>query len=353
MKFGLNIGYGDLERVFEWAKLADDAGFKLLTVPDHLFHPMDNRFFARPAWNADAILGALAVSTRSISLGPAVTDTVRRHPATTAHFIATLDRISGGRAYLGIGAGEKFNFEPLDDIVWDKPLARLREAVTVIRMLWKSTREEPANFNGEFFGLHNAWLGYKAVQQPHPPIYIGGYGPKMRALVAELGDGWLPWMEVPETYRQSSDEITEMAVRLGRKPQEIDRAVIVYTSVSGSEEAHAEVIRRAAASLAMRQRLLKQLGQEELANESTDLLRATFAGVQADKMYSVANRVPRDLAERLILSGKPDQVIERIAQYEKAGVRTIVLQPLNDVIGQTVNTYRDRILPYFAARDRQ
>ena len=85
-------------------------------MPDHLFHPKSDVFLSKAAWDVHALLGAIAATTRRIRMMPAVTDTVRRHPATTADFIATLDRISHGRAVLGIGAGELFNFEPLGDV---------------------------------------------------------------------------------------------------------------------------------------------------------------------------------------------------------------------------------------------
>jgi phthiodiolone/phenolphthiodiolone dimycocerosates ketoreductase len=350
LRFGLAMSFGAPERVIGWAKHAEAAGFSFITVPDHLFHPLDDRFFPRPAWDADAMLGALAISTKVVSLGPAVTDPLRRHPATTANFVATLDRMSGGRAYLGIGAGELFNFEPLAEIDWDKPFARLREAVIVIKELWKSTKKRPANFDGKFYRLRDAYLGYKSIQQPPPPVYIGGYGPRMRSLVAEMGDGWLPWVEIPETYERMSDEITEKALRAGRKPEEIVRAVVLFTSVAGTENERAEVIRGVANVLAQRQPLLRNLGHEDLANETTDLLRAKFAGEEAEKMVSVASRIPRDTIERVMLSGTPDQILERVAQFVEAGVNTLVLVTQVEVREETVNFYSEKILPHFAPR---
>jgi len=160
VRFGFQgISYPDVDATLDWVRHVDEAGFDFVALPDHLFHPKSEVFLSKAAWDVDAVLGAAAATTRRIRMMPAVTDTVRRHPATTAHFIATLDRISHGRAMLGIGAGELFNFQPLGDVVWERPVARLREALRVINALWTATREQPANFDGEIFTLRNAWLG--------------------------------------------------------------------------------------------------------------------------------------------------------------------------------------------------
>jgi phthiodiolone/phenolphthiodiolone dimycocerosates ketoreductase len=353
IRFGFQgISYPNVDATLDWAKHADEAGFDLVAMPDHLFHPRSDTFLSQAAWDVDAVLGATAVTTRRIKMMPAVTDTVRRHPATTAHFIATLDRLSHGRAILGIGAGELFNFEPLGDIEWKRPVTRLREALRVIKSLWSATKERPASFKGEIFSLKDAWLGLSPVQAPHPPIYIGGYGPKMKALIAEEGDGWLPWLETPETYARGSAQISSEAARLGRNPEEIDRAVEVFTAITKDEAEISRIAQRASIGMSLRQDLLKQLGYDQLAAESADVWKATFREDDWGRINSVAGRVPLDAVRSVIISGTPDQAISRIEEYRKAGVKTFVMISPTDLIYQNMAAYRDEIIPYFAGSDR-
>lgn len=343
------ISYGDVDATLQWVKTADEAGFDVLGMPDHLFHPVSDVFLSKPAWDVDALLGAAAVGTRRAKLMPAVTDTVRRHPATTAHFIATLDRLSHGRAGLGIGAGELFNFEPLGNVGWTKPVKRLREAVKMIKALWTATKEHPATLEGEFFPLTNGWLGMTPIQSPHPPIYIGGYGPRMKALAAELGDGWLPWLETPETYAKGSAIIDAEAAKFGRDPKEIDRALELFISVTRDEAEISKLAERASIGLAIRHELLTNMGYPDLANESVDVLRARFSAADFKKINSVAARIPKEAVRSLIVSGTPDQVIERIEQYKKAGVQTLILISSTDMTYQNIAAFRERIIPYFAS----
>ncbi len=348
MRFGFQgISYPDVDLTLDWARQADAAGFDFVAMPDHLFHPKSEVFLSKGAWDVDAVLGATAATTQRIRMMPAVTDTVRRHPATTAHFISTLDRISHGRAMLGIGAGELFNFQPLGDVIWERPVRRLREALRVIKALWSATKERPANFEGEIFKLKDAWLGLLPVQTPHPPVYIGGYGPKMKALVAEEGDGWFPWLETPETYRKGSDHITAEALKLGRDPDELDRAVEVFTAITKDEADVAEIAQRASIGIAIRQDLLRQMGFERLAEESVDVYRAEFRDEDWKRINSVAERIPTEAVRRVIISGTPDQAIGRIEEYLKAGVKSIVLISPTNMISQNIAAYRDEIIPYF------
>ena len=353
VRFGFQgISYPDVDATVGWARLADEAGFDRVALPDHLFHPRSEVFLSKGAWDVDAVLGAIAATTRNVRMMPAVTDTVRRHPATTAHFIATLDRLSHGRAILGIGAGELFNFKPLGDVVWERPVTRLREALTVIKALWSATKERPANFEGQIFQLRDAWLGLRPVQLPHPPVYIGGYGPKMKSLVAEMGDGWFPWLETPETYRRGSDQISSEAARFGRDPGEIDRAVEVFTAITSDDSQVTEIAQRASIGMSLRQNLLRDLGYGNLADESVDVLRAKFDERDWTRINSVASKIPIDAVKRVIVSGTADQAIERLEEYRKAGVRTFVLISPTDLIAQNIAAYRDKIIPHFAQSSR-
>jgi len=174
----------------------------------------------------------------------------------------------------------------------------------------------------------------------------------MKSLIAEVGDGWLPWLETPETYRRASDHITSEATRMGRDPDEIDRAVEVFTAITKDEAEVSRIAQRASIGMALRKDLLRQLGYERLAEESVDVLRAEFREEDWRKINSVAERIPPDAIRSVIVSGTPDQAIDRLEEYRKAGVRSFVLISPTDLIYQNIAAYRDEIIPYFTGRER-
>ena len=142
------------------------------------------------------MLAALSVKTKNIKLGTAVSDTHRRHPETLAQIVSTVDILSGGSAILGIGPGESMNLDPFG-INWDKPISRMKEAITLIKRLWT---QESVSYEGKFFRFSNAILDLKPVQKPHPPIWIAANSIASLKVVAELGEGWIPLPNGPENY---------------------------------------------------------------------------------------------------------------------------------------------------------
>jgi 5,10-methylenetetrahydromethanopterin reductase len=129
-------------------------------------------------------LTAAAGKTRTIQLGTGITHPYTRHPAVTAAAIASLDELSGGRAFLGIGAGGTDTLFPLG-LERRKPLTAVREMITLTRAL---TRGGPVDFNGEMFQLRGARVDYA---RPDLEIWLAGRGSKMLTLGGELADGVL------------------------------------------------------------------------------------------------------------------------------------------------------------------
>ncbi|MFP6665545.1 MAG: LLM class flavin-dependent oxidoreductase [Deltaproteobacteria bacterium] len=186
MEFGIQLN-GSTQEIITMAQKAEAIGIKNAFVPDHFaMEPpgagaLDPN---TPAWEAIAILGAMAQATEKIEIGGLVLCNLFRHPASTAQAMATLDQISGGRAILGLGAGwTKAEFDmtgvPFPDI---KPrLRQLDEALTVIHSLWT---EERTTFDGEFYHLKDAFLPAKPVAAP-PPVVLGGSGKGLLRIAAK------------------------------------------------------------------------------------------------------------------------------------------------------------------------
>ncbi|WP_152043229.1 LLM class flavin-dependent oxidoreductase [Salinigranum salinum] len=349
LRFGCQIvSYDDVHTGIDRAVRAEAAGFDLLTVPDHLFHPTDSEdFLVDPPWEAFSVLGAMAQHTDEADLMPGVTDSVRRHPTELAHVTATLDRMTHGRAGLGIGAGEVFNFVSIKDIDWDDPFARFSEAVKVIDGLWMSTPDDRFSFAGEYFQLEEAYMGFKPVQQPRPPIWVGGYGPSMRGFTGAVADGWFPWIHSPDQYESDLQRVLDVAEERGRDPGAIDRAVMVPTTVTDdADEARQAGARRNRTNLALRPPLLAKMGFEEIAEETPIMYRMAFDDEQERRLLAAAERIPDHAVDEVTITGDPERAIERIEAFADAGVDNLVVIPVGD-FEETMRHYEETIIPYF------
>jgi F420-dependent oxidoreductase-like protein len=174
-------------------------------------------------------LAALAAATRRIRLGVLVTANVHRHPAVLANMAATVDVISGGRLEIGLGAG--WNAQECD--AYGIPLfsvrerlERLDEAAQVIRLL---LRQETSSYDGQYYRLADARCEPKTVQQPAPPLGIGGSGEK-RTLrtVARWADHWNYSGGDPGELRHKLEVLRRHCADVGRDVDEI----VVSASVS-------------------------------------------------------------------------------------------------------------------------
>jgi probable F420-dependent oxidoreductase len=202
MKIGVTIHATDL--AMSPALLAREAearGFSSLFVPEHTHIPVSRRTPA-PTGDAEladeyrrsldpyAALAAAAAVTSRIRLGTGVALVAQHDPIALAKQIATVDHLSGGRFVLGIGYG--WNHEEMENHGIDvkRRRARVRETMLAMQALWAN---EVASFSGEFVRFEPSWQWPKPVQQPRPPVLIGGApGPTLFAHIAEYADGWLP-----------------------------------------------------------------------------------------------------------------------------------------------------------------
>ena len=170
-------------------KVADELGFDSIWLDDHFYSVVRPR--SESQMDGWMLLAALAPQTKRIRMGVLVTCNSYRNPALLAKMAATVDQISKGRLIHGIGCG--WFEQEYDGYGYDFPpvgtrLAQLDEAIRLQKLLW--TTETPS-FEGEFYSLRDAWAEPRPVQQPHPPILIGGGGEKiLLKLVARHAAMW-------------------------------------------------------------------------------------------------------------------------------------------------------------------
>src|SRR5438105_15011334 len=153
------------------------------------------------AYGSDAVttLAWVAARTHRIDVGTAIMQIPARTPAAAAMTAITLDHLSGGRFRLGLGVSGPQVVEGWHGVAFGKPLAKTREYVEIVRMVWK--RERPVEHKGEYYQIPYAGPDATGLGKPLKsilhgrsdiPIYLAAIGPKNVALAAEIADGWIP-----------------------------------------------------------------------------------------------------------------------------------------------------------------
>jgi F420-dependent oxidoreductase-like protein len=219
---GLRTG---LDRV---VRAADQAGLDTVWVPDHLLQADPNSTPTSEMLEAYTTLGYLAGRTARVRLGTMVTGVTFRPPALLIKAVTTLDVLSGGRAWLGIGAGYQHDEAhamglPLPAVA--ERFARLEETLQLAGRMWAG---DDAAFEGSHYQLAYPVCSPAPLQAPHPPILIGGMGEhKTLRLVARYADA-CNLFDIPdggETVRRKLHVLREHCAAIGRAPGEIDTTI--------------------------------------------------------------------------------------------------------------------------------
>ena len=284
----------------QWTRVAakvELVGIESLWRSDHFMSDMGPA--DRPSLEAWTSLSALALITSRIRFGPLVSPVSFRHPAMLARSAAAVDIMSGGRLVLGIGAGwdadehQAFGIE-LPPI--GTRLDRLEEAIQVIKLLWTGG---PVTFAGNHFQLKDATAFPRPIQQPGPPILIGGDGERrLLRIVATHADEWNSTVATPEEYRHKRDVLDGHCRDVGRDPATITRSWMGAICIGKTQR---DVNQRA-----------EWLGEH---------LPAGFIGADLQPI-PVQEAIARDLW----ISGTPDQVASRLREWEAVGVERVMLQ---------------------------
>lgn len=208
------------------ARRAEELGFDLVTVWDH---PHGEN----PSFETWTLMTWIAARTSRITIGSNVLGLPFRLPALIAKMAESLDRLSGGRLVLGLGAGgSNAEFAGYGAPVRTRreKVDALEEALTIIRGVWS----EPAfTFEGRHYRNDGALLEPKPARAI--PIWLGTYGPRAVELTGRLADGWIPSMGYlpPALARPALQRVRAAAERAGRDPDAIDYAYNVSVRIGG------------------------------------------------------------------------------------------------------------------------
>jgi probable F420-dependent oxidoreductase len=220
MKFGISTFITDQSiRPVPLGRALEERGFDSLFIAEHSHIPASRESPYPGGGDLPDIyyrtldpfvaLSAIATVTERLLVGTGIALVNQRDPIHTAKEVASLDLVSGGRAVFGVGVG--WNREEMANHGTD-PATRGRlvnERLRAMRELWT---KEQAQFHGEFVDFDPVYAWPKPVQQPHPPIYVGG-GKGAFPRVAELGDAWLANSLPPEKLAPMIQDLRELAGR--------------------------------------------------------------------------------------------------------------------------------------------
>ena len=323
VKFGCRIFLAanePFQQIIKRAQFCEKYGFDSVLIDDHLLYGTE----AAAAPEPFTTLGAIAAGTRKIRVGIAVTDLVRRHPAIVAQTLATLSNQFPKRVFLGLGAGDPMNQTPFGFSA-EHRVSRLEEGLKIIRQLWKSSIGKPQNYKGQFFSLNNAYLQAGQEKQPVPPIYLAAFGPRMLKLAGEAADGWMPHCHTPATYKMDLDTIIGSAHNASRDFGAFRSAYYTLSFISTNrKEADRNVLGPARYFLALIPEALRKI-DPSASHPGRIWEKIPYPKEQREAIRKIAADIPESDAYNTVIHGTPDDCIEQIEGYRKAGCKEFML----------------------------
>ena len=325
MRLGLMTGYSG-------AQVSIDIG--MIQEAERLGY---DSVWSAEAYGSDCLtpLAWWGSQTERIKLGTGIVQMSARQPAATAMAAMTMDHLSGGRFILGLGVSGPQVVEGWYGMPFEKPLARSREYIGILRDIWK--REGPVTNDGPHYPLplpDGTGLGKPLKASIHPlrediPIYLGAEGPKNIAMCAELCDGWLALFFSPRNEGFYRDALAEGFAREGarRSFDDFEVCATVPIIVHDDVEAAADMLRPMYAlyfgGMGARNRnfhadVPRRMGYEAEVETIQDL----YLGGKKDE---AAAAVPTELVEQLALIGPEDKIRHDVQAWRESIVTTLLV----------------------------
>lgn len=338
-KFGCIIPYVDYADTLYLGRQIERNGFDSLWFSDHVIGVGDE-----PALEQWAVASVLASQTRDLEYGFATTHPYRSPPHILAQQITTTDVITNGNFICGIGAGEAMNLKPYG-VEMNRPVSRLVETLELMERLWT---QDAVDYDGEFYTYDEASLPIENIQSPHPPIWIGGIGPRMQKITAHRGDGWIPYLQPPDQYEDKLENILDMRDEdeMGR----LDRGIYTPMGIAEDRETALEQYGPIGKQIALLSpSMLAEAGHEELILDGIDLVNFTYDEETQERMAEAMEDVPMELVEEICVIGSPEDAVERIESFVEAGVEHFALDLFGDLdsMKTTVELAGSEVVPHF------
>ncbi|GAA3096199.1 LLM class F420-dependent oxidoreductase [Pseudonocardia yunnanensis] len=292
------------------------------------------------SFDAVSLMGYLAAKTARVQIGSGILPIYSRTPALTAMTAAGLDALSGGRMILGLGASGPQVIEGFHGVPYDKPVARTREIIEICRKVWR--RERLTNEGLYPIPLpedQGTGLGKPLKLINHPrradiPVWVASLGDKNVEMTAELANGWLPTVLMPEKLR----EVFGPALDAGyaKRAPELGPLQITGGGILALEEEMFEPARRLARG--MLALYIGGMGARSRNFYNTVFRRQGFADEAklVQDLYldghkeEAAAALPDEFVDKVTLIGSPTHVQERIAALREAGVTHLHVNPVGN-----------------------
>jgi probable F420-dependent oxidoreductase len=237
MKFGVAIFSTEATQPpDEIARMAEERGFECLLLPEHTHIPASREspysgggelpgYYGR-TYDPFVALTAAAGATERLLIGTGICLVIERDPIITAKEVASIDALSGGRFLFGVGAG--WNVEEMRNHGTEasQRFGVMRERIEAMKAIWT---EDEASYSGKYVNFERIWCWPKPAQKPHPPVLVGGNGPRVLDRVLAYGDEWMP-------NRTSDEELTARIGELRARGAEMGRDRIPVTVMGSASD---------------------------------------------------------------------------------------------------------------------
>ena len=283
------------DHIISFAQKAEELGYDSLSVNDHIVF--------RTGWiDAISSLSAIAAVTNRIKIGTSILNIVIRNPVICAKALSTIDILSAGRLFVGLGPGSSKGDYDACGVPFEDRWKRFSEALEVIHALWNEKGEHESqllDYYGKYYRLKGVCIDPKPYQKPRPPIMIASWGSEQGLRrVAKYGDGWMA-----SAYNITPDKFREKWMLLLNYRREMNKDVESFENslmtMFGYIDNDKEKV----------QRMVKNVLSPSLGRSADEL-------------------------NNLLLFGSPDQCLKKISLLYESGVKRIHFWPVNDYIEQ-------------------
>ena len=285
------------------ATKAENLSFDSFWVMDHFHQISAVGKQDEPMLEGWTTLSVLAGITSKIKLGTLVTGAVYRHPSVLAKMAATLDVLSKGRLFMGIGAAWNQEESSAYGIPFPpnkERLLRLEEAIQIIRKMW--TEEPAANFNGKYYQIRNAYCNPKPLQKPSPPIMVGGTGERQTLkIVAKYADACNLFGSL-ETVKRKLSVLREHCKSVGRDYDSILKTKLGFVIIDKD----------------------RAMGEK--------------------RVQQISKVMPEDQIREFVIYGTPENVLKQIELLEEAGIQYFIADLEPDKEPEALETFADSII---------
>ena len=268
-------------------------------------------------------LAAIAATTEKVRLGTAIVPVFTRPPALLAMSAATLQDLSGGRFVLGLGTSSSIIIERWMGASFDKPLARERVYIELIREMLSGDKVDSDN---DIARVKSFRLQTR-VEKP-VPLYLAALGPAACRMAGQIADGAIFFLKTPHGVKQAIEWVAEGARSAGRDPAEIETVIRIPVIVDQDDNDAVQMAARwTIASYGMVDVYNRSLHAQGYEEDAQRIREAWGSGDKAGAMQGISS----ELLEDLLIFGDKDERAEKIAAFRSAGIDTPVLLPISVV----------------------